>query len=163
MKIMLSTYAGTLADSSWTNGFVCSLDKQETSRSLASSLSLARFLSFFPSNTNICTHMLMYTQEESHIDATQLTHRKASLNAELASICIASLIQKQFPPIPLPFHSSAACITLSHQYSMHTVASCKILLLNQALFPGAAMITAPSSKNPRGLIPSDTCVFGYLS
>lgn len=41
MEMMLSSHAGALADSSWTKGFVCSLDKQETSRSLASCLSLS--------------------------------------------------------------------------------------------------------------------------
>lgn len=48
LKMMLSSHAGALADSSWTKGFVCSLDKQESSRSLASSLSLSLSLAHCP-------------------------------------------------------------------------------------------------------------------
>lgn len=94
MKMMLSSHAEALADSSRTKGFVCSLDKQESSRRLATSLSLSLHLSlsvFLPFK-----HKYIYTYiccgscehgEEFHIDASRLTHKKeaeTSVNVELA-------------------------------------------------------------------------------
>lgn len=96
MKMMLSSHAEALADSSRTKGFVCSLDKQESSRRLATSLSLTLHLSlsvFLPLkhkyiyiHTYICCGSCEH-REEFHIDASRLTHKKeaeTSVNVELA-------------------------------------------------------------------------------
>lgn len=94
MKMMLSSHAEALADSSRTKGFVCSLDKQESSRRLATSLSFSPSFTFClsPSQTQIyiytyiccgsCEH-----REEFQIDASRLTHKEeaaTSVNVELA-------------------------------------------------------------------------------
>lgn len=137
MKMLFPSHTGTLADGSWNTGFVCSLDKQEASRSLAYSPCLT--VSLF--NTNIYTHKICWQW---------CIHRKKRPCNNLENKVF-------FSPIPIPFYSLAAWETLSHWYSIHTFSS---FLQNTPIkcFPGGAMITRQSSKSLQGLIPFNTCV-----
>lgn len=168
-KWFFSSHAEVLADTSWTKGFVYSLDKQETSRSLTSSLSLSLSIINIHKNNQTQTVVLYSTDEDNKVYATELVHIKvkksifrrwSGTHMHTASSTNSYFNKKDFHQFH--FHFMYLQLVYPFHISIQYFASSQSLPCNQALFPGASMITPHSSKNLQGLILTNSYVFGYL-